>query len=119
MSNFSSFDFESLPFSLNFFQVTLSGGNPWPSLLLEIPFGMFAGIFGFAGTLEKFLSFDKFSLYILIEFLYDNEDVAGLTIWCRKHIEACFKQFLALLRGLSSLFSEKLQELVFSCLCQM
>ena len=53
-SKFLNFDAESLPFSLIFFKVTLTGGNPCPDFLPELPFGMFTSIFGFPGTLKKF-----------------------------------------------------------------
>ena len=70
LSNFSNFDFESLPFSLIFFKVTVTGGNPCPNFLLAFSFGMFANIFGFPGTLKKFQSIDKPSLCTLIEVLF-------------------------------------------------
>jgi len=54
LSNFLNFEFESLPFSLIFLKVTITGGNPWPNFIPAIPFGMFASIFGFPSTLKKF-----------------------------------------------------------------
>jgi len=42
--------------------MTFTGDKPWPNFLPALPFATFAGIFGFAGTLEIIQSIDKFSL---------------------------------------------------------
>ena len=88
LSNFSIFDFESLPFSLIFFKVTLTGGNPCPNFFLAFSFSMFASILVPQVLWKGFSQMINLHCVHWSKFCTDSEDFAGNPFWCWKQIEA-------------------------------
>ena len=57
-------------FRLFFFQLTFTGGNPWPNLVPKIPFGRKSGVFFLPANWKSSLFFDIVQLYLHRIFLF-------------------------------------------------